>query len=71
MHPVRLAAGFGDRSDAGELLEFFGALVAVAVGAEGRTQARAQRRSGARQAVKEFPVGVLAEESSQGLIKTL
>src|SRR6266568_3016527 len=69
VHPAHLAARRSDGSDAGELLNLFGALIAVAVRAERGGQARAQGFSGAGQAVKELLVGVLAEEFFQRLIE--
>src|SRR5207245_8767819 len=54
VHPAHLAARRSDGSDARELLNLFGALIAVAVSAERGGQARAQGFSGAGQAVKEL-----------------
>src|SRR5207244_2299228 len=60
VHPAHLAARRSDGSDARELLNLFGALIAVAVSAERGGQARAQGFSGAGQAVTELLVGRLA-----------
>src|SRR5579875_3418090 len=71
VHPMHFAAGFGDRSDAGESLQFLSALEAVAIRAEGRRQTWGQGLASTRQAVKQLLVRMLGKEFFQRLIEFL
>src|SRR5262249_1323601 len=64
-----LAAAFGDRCDAGEALNFLGALITRAIGAKGGYQSWGQDLTGSRQGIEDLLVGVLLVASLDLLIK--